>query len=282
VYTAFPGGCEAAPGACPAGGGGGGGGGYPSPGAAPAYGPGVQGGGAYSGAASYSGAGAGTGGFGGGFQQQAAQAAFNDPALQQHIRNQAFEQAQQGWNTARDGLGEAIQQLGGYVQEGPAGVSILCFLGGLATTIVGVLGILNFTSMASSPFQYVLNLYLTLFGVVTFLLEADVEAVRKLRILGALAPWVERYQMEVFNRAQFLTELRGRGLFFVFVGSLAITQCVMCLLFFVGIWNLFMGVVCVMMSYGINPVLPSDPRLAPQPGMSFEPQNQAPLNNQGF
>ncbi|CAK0880646.1 unnamed protein product [Prorocentrum cordatum] len=106
--------------------------------------------------------------------------------------------------------------------------------------------------------------------------------VRKLRILGALAPWVERYQMEVFNRAQFLTELRGRGLFFVFVGSLAITQCVMCLLFFVGIWNLFMGVVCVMMSYGINPVLPSDPRLAPQPGMSFEPQNQAPLNNQGF
>ncbi|CAK0803602.1 unnamed protein product, partial [Prorocentrum cordatum] len=75
------------------------------------------GGGAYSGAASYSGAGAGTGGFGGGFQQQAAQAAFNDPALQQHIRNQAFEQAQQGWNTARDGLGEAIQQLGGYVQE---------------------------------------------------------------------------------------------------------------------------------------------------------------------
>lgn len=225
-----------------------------------------------SGGGAASGAGAGSQGIAG----QAAYAAIGDSAIQAQIRNAAYEQAQQGWNVARDGLGDAVTQLGSYVQEGPAGVSILCFLGGIATTIVGILGVLNFTRVAASPFQYVLNLYLTLFGIVTFLLEADVEAVRKLKIFGALAPWVEQYQLEIFKRANFLTELRGRGFFFVFVGSLAITQCFPCLLFIVGIWNLVMGVLCVLMSYGINPTLASS--RGPQSGEMAADPNQAPFN----
>merc|ERR1712060_626545 len=97
------------------------------------------------------------------------------------------------------------------------------------------------------------NIYLTAFGVVTFLLEADIDSVKSMKIIGKLAPWVERYQMEVFNRANFLTDLRGRGFYYLFIGTLAASQCLFCLFFVVGTWNILMGVLCVMMSIGINP-----------------------------
>lgn len=178
---------------------------------------------------------------------------LNNPTVQQHLQAEAMNQAQQGYNLARAGVAEAIQHFRTHVQEGPAGISILCFLGGVATTVIGAIGLLSVLSSATSPFTYVLNIYLTGFGIVTILLEADVESVRTLKILGKLAPVIERYQGEVFNRAGFLTELRGRGLYYIFVGNLAITQCFVCLLFLVGAWNLLMGILCLMMSFGINP-----------------------------
>jgi len=170
-----------------------------------------------------------------------------------HVRDAAYEQANQGFSVVRQGASQAVSELRKYVQEGPAGVSILCFLGGLATTIVGILGLLNISSSLTSPFQYVLNAYLTLFGVVTVLLEADMESFGRMKVLGKLKPFVEKYQMEVFNRAKVLTELRGRGFYYVFLGSLAVTQCMFCLDFVIGLWNVLMGALCLMMSFGINP-----------------------------
>ncbi|CAE8609372.1 unnamed protein product [Polarella glacialis] len=197
-----------------------------------------------------------------------AQAAFNDPGVQAQMKEAAYQQAQVGMQAAREGAATAVSELRHYVQEGPAGISVLCFLGGIATTLIGVLGLLSITDSLTSPFQYVLNAYLTVFGIVTFLLEADVESVRSLRVLGRLSPWVERYQMEVFNRANFLTELRGRGFFYTFIGTLAITQCLLCLHFLAGVWNLLMGILCLMMSFGINPADHMD--------MSQPPGNRQP------
>lgn len=216
------------------------GGGYFAGGSSAAGGGGSAGGGS---------AGGGLGGFGG----AVAQAALNDPGVQDQMKEVAYQQAHQGFQVARHGAAQAIAELRRYVQEGPAGISVLCFLGGISTTIAGIIGIFCVTDGLTQPFHYVLNAYLTVFGIVTFLLEADFETLRKYKVLGHLAPFVERYQMEVFNRANFLTELRGRGLFYLFVGALAITQCLVCLLFLVGVWNLLMGVLCLMMSFGINP-----------------------------
>mmetsp|Transcript_4867 Transcript_4867/g.15006 ORF Transcript_4867/g.15006 Transcript_4867/m.15006 type:complete len:247 (-) Transcript_4867:84-824(-) len=198
----------------------------------------------------------GGGGFGGmaaGFRGQVAQAAVQDPWIQRQLQEAAYDHAQQGIQVARVSAAHAVQEFRNYVQEGPAGVSILCFLGGIATTLVGIMGLLNIFSTLTSPFHYVLNAYLTGFGVVTVLLEADVESVKNMRIVGKLGPVIERYQGEVFNRANFLTELKGRGLYYIFVGNLAITQCLFCLLFLIGAWNIIMGALCLMMSFGINP-----------------------------
>lgn len=173
--------------------------------------------------------------------------------MQEHLRTAAYDQAQQGFAVARAGAAQAVTELHKYVQEGPAGISMLCFLGGMATTFAGIIGLLNLGMSLTSPFSYVLNGYLTCFGVITFLLEADVESVREMKVLGRFAPLVESYQEEVFSRAKFLTELRGRGFYYLFVGSLAITQCFLCLFFLVGAWNVLMGVLCLLMSIGINP-----------------------------
>lgn len=147
---------------------------------------------------------------------------------------------------------QAGSSLREYVQGGPAGVSILCFLGGCVTSVVGLLGLLNLGAIFT-PFHYVLNAYLAMFGIISFLLEADPERLAELAVIGKLAPLVRNYQMEVFERAKFLTELRGRGLFYLFVGTLAGSQCLFCLTFLCGLWNVLMGVICLMMSFGINP-----------------------------
>ncbi|CAJ1416271.1 unnamed protein product [Effrenium voratum] len=217
-----------------------------------------------SGAASAPAGGATSGGAGGaggpggaaggyGYAGGLAEAALQDPTVQQQLKEVAYQKAQEGFEVAKVATAMAAEELGKYVQEGPAGISVLCFLGGLATTVIGILGLLNFGNGLTSPFTYVLNAYLMTFGVVTFLLEADVESLRSMRVLGRLSPWVERYQLEVFNRANFLTELRGRGLFYVFIGTLAVTQCFFCLTFIAGLWNLLMGILCLLMSFGINP-----------------------------
>jgi hypothetical protein len=194
-----------------------------------------------------------SGGAGGAFAAQMAQAAFQDPSVQQQLKEAAIQQGQVAFQAAKEGAATAVSELKKYVQEGPAGISVLCFLGGVATTLIGSIGLLSITDTLTEPFKYVLNAYLTVFGIVTFLLEADVESMKNLRVLGRLSPWIERYQMEVFNRANFLTELRGRGFFYTFIGTLAITQCFLCLHFLAGLWNLLMGILCLMMSFGINP-----------------------------
>jgi len=166
-----------------------------------------------------------------------------------------------------------MHQIQHHITEGPAGVSILCFIGGLVTTLVGTMGLIGgILGSFLDPFHYVLNGYLMIFGAVTVLLEADVEFVRKLKLLGHLAPILEKYQTEVEQSALFLTELFGRGLFYLFVGSLAITQCVMCLQFLIGIWNVVMGVLCLLMSFGINPASVILRRAGPN-------QSTAPLVN---
>lgn len=223
----------------------------------------------------------GSGGLGwqGQLGQQLVQNAMNDPATQNQLKAAAAEGVSRGYAVAKDGAATAYSELHKYIQEGPAGVSILCFLGGVATTIVGILGLLSIFSIILSPFHYILNAYLTLFGVVAVLLEADVDRLQKTAVANKIAPLVQEYQMKVFVEAKFLTELRGRGFFYLFVGTLAISQCLFCLLFICGAWNLLMGVLCLLMSFGVNPttcdgdghVHPDGPDLGYESGYHFNP-----------
>merc|ERR1712217_614016 len=129
------------------------------------------------------------------------------------------------------------------------------------------------------------NAYSTFFGLITFLLEGDMESFKNLPVLGRLGPLAEPYQQIVFKRAQFLTELRGRGLFYLFVGSIAITQCLFCLLFVVGLWNVLMGALCLLMSFGVNPahhLMAGMERKEMEAPVMREPNLQATLSKYAF
>mmetsp|Transcript_56618 Transcript_56618/g.104805 ORF Transcript_56618/g.104805 Transcript_56618/m.104805 type:complete len:251 (-) Transcript_56618:74-826(-) len=201
------------------------------------------------------GAGTGVNGMAAQMGQQAAMAALQNPEVQQQLKEQAWSGAQQGWQQAQEVAAQVAHEFRGYVQEGPAGVSVLCFLGGVATMVVGFIGLINFGDIISSPFHYLLHAYLLVFGYVSVVLEADVERLHNLKVIGRLAPFVQHFQMEVFEHAKFLTLLRGRGFFYLFVGTLAATQCLWCLFFLCGLWNMGMGLICLLMSFGINPAL---------------------------
>jgi hypothetical protein len=210
----------------------------------------------------------------GGGRNSFTNAIYNNGAVQDAMYEHAQDAAHRGMSAAKEGAGVAISELGKYVREGPAGVSILCFLGGIVTFAVGFCGCLNVFSIIGRPFSYVLHLYLTGFGLVSILLEADIDAISKMKVIGKIAPLMGKYQEVIFNRASFLTEQIGRGLFYFFIGSLAITQCLVCVLFLVGLWNVLMGAICILMSCGVNPVH----HLQPQ---SHDDQAQLPLQHSG-
>lgn len=177
----------------------------------------------------------------------------NDPVFQQQVIENVKVVAQHGLVHAQKAAGQGAVELNKYIQEGPRGVSVLCFCGGLATFAVGLLGMLNVFSTLLDPLHYLLNGYLTLFGITAAVLEFDLEQLRTLPMLGRLWPYVAAYQRWVFEEARFLTELKGRGFFYLFVGTLALTQCLFCLLFLCGLWNMLMGVLCIMMGFGHKP-----------------------------
>lgn len=163
----------------------------------------------------------------------------------------AAEMGQQGVEYAKQGAKAAFQGMHQYIQGGPAGVSVLCFLSGCATAVIGFLNIINIFGALTSPFTYLLNSYLCVFGVVTFLLEVDVDRMKAVPGMGAFSEQIMKYHDFVCDYCKFLTLLKGRGLFYVFIGSFAITQMSL-LLIAVGLANLFCGVVCVLMGFGYS------------------------------
>merc|ERR1740130_2582414 len=80
-----------------------------------------------------------------------------------------------------------------------------------------------------------------------------------------LAGSLTRGQAWLHVEFRLLTQLRGRGAFYLYLGTLMATQCVFCLVFLVGIFNAVMGALCIAMSFGITPDFD---RLAESAGIS--------------
>ncbi|CAJ1420023.1 unnamed protein product [Effrenium voratum] len=133
-----------------------------------------------------------------------------------------------------------------YIQRGPEGVGWLCFVGGAASVVLGLLGFLDIAGIVLNPLQYLVNAYQTGFGLVVCVLEAPPEWMRSNARL-------QKAQRFIHDFAKFLTTFGGRGLFYVFQGSLDLTLDTYSLTFLVGCYMCCMGAVNIAMQYGLIP-----------------------------
>lgn len=149
---------------------------------------------------------------------------------------------------------QGVMAFGDYIQQGPKGASVLCFIGGISTSVVGMMYLTGFLKVLADPLHYIIYVYMFAFGLATACLEADPDRI-------GMFPWpfdglagpLTRGQAWLHAEVRILTELRGRGAFYLYQGTLMATQCVFCVLFLVGMFNAVMGALCIAMSYGIQP-----------------------------
>mmetsp|Transcript_79353 Transcript_79353/g.208390 ORF Transcript_79353/g.208390 Transcript_79353/m.208390 type:complete len:194 (-) Transcript_79353:15-596(-) len=134
-----------------------------------------------------------------------------------------------------------------YIQRGPEGMSWLCFMGGFVTTIFGLVGSIDVFDAVLSPLYYLVNVYQMMFGLTTCIIEAPVE-------------WVERSeklkqaQRFIYEFSKFLTTFGGRGLFYLFQGTLALSLAdSVSVASLLALYMFGCGVLCVAAQYGMKP-----------------------------
>ncbi|CBZ50812.1 conserved hypothetical protein [Neospora caninum Liverpool] len=145
-------------------------------------------------------------------------------------------------------VGTALLQEGGkilertnLVGEGPKPLRALCFVGGVGLIAVTVLQIMNIFSMVGNPASYILQFFLMMFGVAICVVEAkDLEQLERLQPF--FATWFK-----------FLTVPLGKGLFYILVGAICLSLWTSnFFLLFVGGYMVLMGIMCVMIHFGLR------------------------------
>lgn len=162
----------------------------------------------------------------------------NDPEVQRRARELGTKVVQYA--------GQAGAMLVAQIEQGPAGVRVLAFLGGLASCVVSALHLINPFGLLTGTVVYVLCFYQMLFSLTTMLFEAQPEWIQ--RVGGG----VDTYQDMLIRKSKFLSEALGRGLFYVFQGSLWLSIAGMAdvMELACGAYMVFVGILNILMHYG--------------------------------
>ncbi|PFH36842.1 hypothetical protein BESB_050340 [Besnoitia besnoiti] len=137
--------------------------------------------------------------------------------------------------------GGKILERANIIGEGPKPLRALCFLGGIALIGVSALQIVNIVSAVGNPASYILQFFLMMFGVAICVVEAkDLEHLERLKPFFA-------------NWFRFLTVPLGKGLFYILIGTISLSLWTSnFLLLFVGGYMILMGIMCVMVHFGLR------------------------------
>ena len=118
-----------------------------------------------------------------------------------------------------------------FVNTNPKALQVLGALGGLGLSLLAVMSFINLFKLLSNPLGYTLNIYYLLFG---------------LTILWTSLAGDHWLSHRVYAEFNFLSNARGRSLFFVFIASLLISQIMdghfSWLYLVVGVYLLLLGV----------------------------------------
>jgi len=128
-----------------------------------------------------------------------------DPEVQNHAR--------QAMDWASHYLGQGGALVVAYIELGSTPVRFCASLAGLISAVRACGYLLNPLGLVTYSVGYVLAAYQLLFSITTVLFEVKIEWVQS---LGAL----DSYQNTLIEKAKFTSEIVGRGLFFLFQGTL--------------------------------------------------------------
>lgn len=190
------------------------------------------------------------------FPQYAAQAQAqvtawaNDPAVQAQAKEYA--------NTAAAYVGAAAGSAGSEfmnkIEQGPTGVRVLAFCGSAASMVMCVFSLINLLDVVTHPVTYLFCAYQFLFAFTTSLFEMPPEWVEKIQQKVSFFA-VEKYQTLLMENAKFLATSGGRGVFYIFQGTLWLAMAGLTdfLKYIIGAYLCFMGVLHVLMHVGVMP-----------------------------
>jgi len=198
-----------------------------------------------------------------------------DPEFQKQAMAKGAELGKKGLELGLDYGGQGLSSFRSYVQSGPSGVRMLCFLGGCVTTVISFLNFLNIFALLLEPISFVLNAYTLIFGIITICIEADADQLEAFPVFCFVAGRVSKTQEWLHENSKFLTLLGGRGIFYIMVGMVLWSESS---IFFLvaGLANTINGVLCLAMFMGYNPdaaidaLVPSSEREFQQAEKTFD------------
>mmetsp|Transcript_57691 Transcript_57691/g.134970 ORF Transcript_57691/g.134970 Transcript_57691/m.134970 type:complete len:225 (+) Transcript_57691:71-745(+) len=159
-----------------------------------------------------------------------------------------------------DVTGEAIKHLGTLhemIEQAPHRIKLMCFFGGVAVVFNGIFGVLNVFGAFNNFIFYIVNFYQVVFGIVTCISELHPGFLGQ----GDTMPdIVDFFQRELHLWAKGLTLLGGRGLFYIFQGSLVVVSSGMLSIgLIIGLYMFFVGCLCISLHFKKNPMRADHP-----------------------
>jgi len=109
-------------------------------------------------------------------------------------------------------VGQAGELTVGLVEQGPTGVRLLAFIASVLSCVNAALYFTNMSHLFNIA-ALVISGYQCLFSVTAIIFEAPPTIIEKI-------PAITGYQDMLIQKAKFISEVLGRGLFYIFQGSL--------------------------------------------------------------
>eukprot|EP00811_Abedinium_folium_P003017 NODE_12778_length_1204_cov_13.564531.p1 GENE.NODE_12778_length_1204_cov_13.564531~~NODE_12778_length_1204_cov_13.564531.p1 ORF type:complete len:212 (+),score=47.81 NODE_12778_length_1204_cov_13.564531:103-738(+) len=135
--------------------------------------------------------------------------------------------------------------------QGPDAVRFLSFIGGAVSCVLAGYHLVDVFGIMTETAQYVMYIFLMVFSLTVVIIEGKVEWVEKIAFLL-------KYEEMLIEKAKFLTEPIGRGLFYIFFGSLWLSfpylgSIIDLIQLGLSGYMILIGVVHVFMQFGVHP-----------------------------
>lgn len=175
--------------------------------------------------------------------QESALTMASDPEVQKKAQEYAAQAGEMAKKYGAMGANLFVQQ----VEQGPQGVRMLACMISIGSMVNSVMTVINPLSILN-PISYVISCYQLVFAASTALFELPPEYMEKVNSL-------KEYQDLLAVKCNFLTDVQGRGLFYIFQGSLwaGFASMTDLLDLAVSVLLIFIGALHVAMHFGYGP-----------------------------